>query len=289
MAIEDQSLTTGNRFFVDSGATTTGGTTSGFGMSPDKPFTTLDSAIGNCTANSGDIVYVMPGHAETIVADSGVDIDQAGLTIIGLGHGGDRPTFTFTTDAAADFKLAAANTVVKNILFIAGIDALTGPIEISAADCALVDCEYRDAGAFETTDVVVATSAADRCLIDGFRFFHEGGQGGTQIQSVLNFLAQDGVEIRNCFIVTDAQVGGIEFGQATHLHIHHNYIESTHADDICITLGSTSTGLVHDNRLKIATNDVSTWITGTTDCALFENYGVNLDAETGVLIGTAST
>lgn len=287
-AIEDQSVSTGNRWYVDSGSATNSDS-AGSGQNPDKPFATLDYAIEITTANNGDIIYVMPGHTETIIAESGVDIDKAGLTIIGLGHGADRPTFTFTTAAGADFKLAAASTRIENLLFIAGIDALTGPIEVSAADCAIINCEYRDAGAYETTDVVVGTSAADRCLVDGFVFRQEGGQAGTQIQNVLTFLATDGNIIRNCLLISDSAMGGIEFGQATHLHIHHNYVESTNANDVCITLGSTSTGLVHDNYLKIVTDSELTWITATNDCALFENYGVNDDAQTGMIIGTAST
>lgn len=278
---------TGNVIWVDSGS----GASTNSGYGPADALSTLDAAVAKCAANQGDTIVVMEGHAETLSADSGVDLDVAGVTVIGLGHGASRPTFTFDTAVTADFKLAAASVVVKNLLFVAGIDALTGPIEVSAADCAIINCEYRDddTNNYETTDVVVTTTAADRLLIDGFVFTHEGGSGGTQIQSVLNIAAVDHVEIRNCFIVCDAANGGIECGQATHLHIHHNYIESTHANDVCITLGSTSTGLIHDNRLKLATDGQVTWITATNDCALFENYGVNADAETGGVIGTVST
>ena len=277
----------GNIYWVDS----VNGASTNSGNGPTDALDTLDAAVGKCTANQGDTIVVMEGHSETIIADSGVDIDVAGVTVLGLGHGADRPTFTFDTAATADFKLAAASVKIQNLLFLAGIDALTGPIEVSAADCAIIDCEYRDddSNNYETVDVVTTTTSADRLLIDGFRFTHEGGSGGTQIQSVINIAAVDGVEIRNCFIVCDGANGGIECGQATHLHIHHNYIESTHANDVCITLGSTSTGLVSHNNLKIATDAQVTWISATNDCALFENYGVNADAQTGGVIGTVST
>lgn len=291
LAFEDASRSTGNRWFVDSGASGASDAT-GYGQSPDSPFATLDYAIGQATANNGDIIYVLPGHAETITADSGVDIDVAGLTIEGLGHGAARPTFTFTTAVTADFKLAAASTVVRNLLFVAGIDALTGPIEIGAADCALIDCEYQDddTNNYETTDVVTLLTAAHRCLIDGFVFRHDGGSGGTQQQSVINLVSADYVEIRNCFIICDGANGGIEDATASkQIHIHHNYIESSHANDVCITLAATSTGLVHHNMLKLATDGQVTWITATNDCGLFENYGVNADAEAGGLIGTVST
>lgn len=281
--------TGGNVYFVDSGHASA--SASG-GKHPDSPASTLDAAVALCTANNGDVIIVAPGHAESLTADSGVDLDVAGITVIGQGHGAARPTFTFTTAATADFKLAADSVVVQNLLFKAGIDALTGPIEVSGADCAILDCEYQDddSNNYETTDVLTIITGGDRCLVDGFKFVHDGGSGGTQIQSVINVAADvAGVEIRNCFIMCDGANGGIEVGVAPELHIHHNYIESSHANDVCITLGATATGLIHDNRLKIATDGQVTWISATNDCGLFENYGVNADAEAGGLIGTVST
>ena len=151
--------TTGKIFYVDSGAAGAGNGPGG-GLTSQSPFATLDYAVGQCTANNGDVIYLMPGHAETIIADSGVDIDVAGITVIGLGLGAARPTFTFTTAVTADFKLAAASTVVVNVLFLGGLDATTGVIEISAADCALIDTEYRDVTG-QATDVIITTAAAD--------------------------------------------------------------------------------------------------------------------------------
>ena len=52
-----------------------------------QPFSTIDYAIGKCTANRGDIIFVMPGHSETITAASAIDLDVAGVRLIGLGHG----------------------------------------------------------------------------------------------------------------------------------------------------------------------------------------------------------
>lgn len=279
--------TTGNVFYVDSGD---GSDAAGNGGTQDAPFATLDFAIDKCTANNGDVIFLMAGHAETLSADSDVDIDVEGITVIGLGQGSDRPTFTFDTAVTADFKLAAANTVVANLLFVAGIDALTGPIEVSAADCAILDCEYRDddSNNFETTDVVVTTTAADRLLIDGFRYAHDGGSGGTQQQAVINIAVVDQVEIRNCFIICDAANGPIECAAATQVAIHNNYLESTHANDVCITLAATTTGLIWENYLAIATDAQTSAITATNDCRLYENYFTNVDGETGALQGSAS-
>lgn len=146
MAIEDQSLTTGNRFFVDSGATTTGGTTSGFGQSPDAPFTTLDSAIGNCSPNNGDVVFVMPGHAENVTTINHVDLDVAGVSIIGLGHGASAPTFSATATAGG-ITIGAASVVIKNLRFVANVaSGATNCLELEAAadNCTIDGCVFRD-------------------------------------------------------------------------------------------------------------------------------------------------
>ena len=53
----------GDIFFVDSGAATAADS-AGAGRSPDAPFATIDYAIGQCAANNGDVIYVMPGHTD---------------------------------------------------------------------------------------------------------------------------------------------------------------------------------------------------------------------------------
>jgi hypothetical protein len=52
---------------------------------------------------------------------------------------------------------------------------------------------------------------------------------------------------------------------------------------------SAATGHVRYNSCMIATNGQVTWINTVGTLALFENYGVNLGGETGMIIGTASS
>ena len=71
-----------------------------YGTAYDAPFATVDYAINQCTANQGDIIYVLPGHEESYTAADGFDLDVAGVTVIMLGVGADTPEFTFSdTDA----------------------------------------------------------------------------------------------------------------------------------------------------------------------------------------------
>ena len=54
-------FTTGKCWFVNSEIGSDGNT----GKKPTQAFATLDKATNMCTANKGDIVYIMPNHNET--------------------------------------------------------------------------------------------------------------------------------------------------------------------------------------------------------------------------------
>src|SRR3972149_1045182 len=73
-------------WFVDASATG-GGNTVGHGQHPDTPFLSLAYAFSSDLLGAGDVVYLMPGHAESVSAAAGIDADIAGVKGIGLGFG----------------------------------------------------------------------------------------------------------------------------------------------------------------------------------------------------------
>lgn len=137
------------------------------GTSPESPFATIDYAIGRCAANKGETIVVMQGHAETVTAAGGITADVAGINIIGLGTGADRPEISFGTAASASFLVTAANVLVANIVGISAVDALTNPFHIQAAGCTLGDftngpVEWQDpSSALQAVRAVLTTAAAD--------------------------------------------------------------------------------------------------------------------------------
>ena len=251
----------GNRFYVDSGS----GADTNSGTAPDQAFATLDYSIAQATANNGDVIYVLPGHTENLAADSAVDIDVAGLTIIGLGHGASRPTFTATA-VAGDFKLAAASTVVKNILFLGGIDATTGIIEISAADCALINTEYRDSTG-QATDVIMTTADADRLVIDGH--FHNGA-AADGADTAIAVVGCDDVIIKNSVFYGNFDLGAIQCRTtaAVRLRVHDIQVWTEGSEDLAVLDTVTgSTGIMGPNIFMILQDDASNIteaITGAT-------------------------
>ena len=114
-AVEDMAVSTGARIFVSS--TTTGATdAAGYGTGPDKPVATIDYAVSLCTASVGDIIYVMPGHVESLASAGTIDADVAGITIIGLGNGPNRPRIDYD-HATASFDIGANGVTLQNLTF----------------------------------------------------------------------------------------------------------------------------------------------------------------------------
>src|SRR3990172_1096694 len=133
--------TTGNIYFVHN----TNGSDGNEGTSPDVPWKTVDYAIGNCTADQGDIIVLMPGHAETTTA---IAIDVAGISIVGLGNGRNRPTLTATTGASDLLDVTVANVRIENIRLVGAASGCTSLISLAAAaDFSCIGCSLEHGAA----------------------------------------------------------------------------------------------------------------------------------------------
>lgn len=241
----------GNIWFVDSGATYASDA-AGFGKNPDKPFATLDYAIGNCTASNGDVIYVMPGHAEAINTASGIDVDVAGVSIIGLGKGSLRPTITCGSDeTATTVTLASAGMSLENVLFVAGVDSLAVMIEVDADDVTINNCEFREGSAKQALVYIdVDGGGANEC--DRFKLYNsrimattDGANSGVELGQV-----QEGVEIVGNYIDGDfANAGIYSAAICTNLLIRDNIVANRETGDHAIELTGAATGFCIDNRL----------------------------------------
>ncbi len=118
-------FTTGNVFFLDSGV----GSNANEGTAVDSPLATLAYAISKCTANNGDIIYVMPGHAETTTA---IPVNVAGIEILGLGTGISQPTITATTGASDLLDVSVKSVHIDNIALMGAASGVTALIDLAA-------------------------------------------------------------------------------------------------------------------------------------------------------------
>lgn len=225
---------------------------SGTGKSPQTPFATIDYAIGQCTANNGDVIVVMPGHAETISAAAGINMDVAGVTIIGQGEGAARPTITLSA-VASTFVMGAASCHIYNLLFKVTDDA-TIVIDINAADCTVEACELRYGTSKEfVTGIDInggAANACDRTTIKDciIQSPVAGSANGIELGEVA-----DRVVITGCTIwgdYSDAAIHNPTGKVLTKLLVSDCFLENTQTGDHAIELVSACTGALVRNMYK---------------------------------------
>ena len=134
-------VTSGNYWWVSSVTGNDGNT----GKVPTSAFATLTVALSNCTAANGDVIILLPGHAETVKAAAGINVNISGVTILGLGTGSLRPTITVGTATSATVQISAANITIKNVLFVANLASIVTCLSLTTAnDFQLLGCEFRD-------------------------------------------------------------------------------------------------------------------------------------------------
>tara|TARA_Y100000310_G_scaffold171619_1_gene171820 strand:+ start:649 stop:1866 length:1218 start_codon:yes stop_codon:yes gene_type:complete len=280
-------LRKGDVYHVDSGHTDANATNDG--TSPKYPISTVDVAVGKCTASNGDIILISEGHAETLGAAAALDLDVAGITVIGLGNGSNRPTLTLATATTADIDVGAANISLVNVVIdMTGIDAVAAGLDVDAAGFTMEHCRIVISdGTGQAVLGVVGDANADQLKIKDCVFFGSTDAGPT---SAIRLNGSEEAEIINCRIIGDFSAAGIEMVTAapTNLLIEKCDIENYNAVDVGIEGFASATGTIRWCTIRIATDGQVTYINTVGNLNLFENYGVNNNGETGQLIGVVS-
>jgi hypothetical protein len=253
----------------------------------------VDYAIGKCTANNGDRIIVMPGHAETISAAAGIAVDIAGIDIICLGHGSDRPTFNFTATAST-ITMTAANCRIFGGLFTGGIDAVVTMLAISAADCALIDVETKDVTG-QMVSCITTTAAADRLFVSGPVHRGAAAAGGANWMEIVG---GDGIIVKDFWVDGNFSVAVIQnvTTAATNISIYGDrqcFARTRNAADVIVTCVTTTTGNIGPNinaRLQDNATNITEAFVGA-DCQFFNPIRiVNADGESDIESNiTAST
>lgn len=288
-AIEDKSLTTGARFFVHSGL---GSDTSAYGTNPDAPCATIDYAIGRCAASKNDTIYAMPGHAETISSAGAIAADVAGISIIGLGNGANRPTITWG-NTAATIAISAANVTIKNIVTKCSVDEVVSMFNVTGANCTLDGVDFVETTSMQAIQWLLTTAAADFLTIKNC--FHQQLNAAASAQKWIQLVGTDCTRIlgNTFFIVGNASTSSHLISGSTavvYCEIARNnclFIGAT--IDKVINLVTGSTGLIADNRIGSGTN-VATAAAITGDgCFMFENRWADTAATSGLLAPVVDT
>lgn len=206
-----------------------------------KPWATLAYARSHCVANRGDIIYLKANHAETLATASAIALSVAGVTVIGLGNGDDRPTFTFS-GTAATLAMSAAGCRLLNVIVKPSVNSVTSPIVVSAADC-VVDVEVQDASdTVEFVQAILTTAAADRFVA---RVRHMGRTGGSTCARSVNLVGVNGGRVHVDF-----------YGKASTAVVN---FTGTACTDIIVTGTIYNSGTTDGSKNVIDTVTGSTW------------------------------
>lgn len=193
-------------YFIDS-SNSSASNAAGYGNSPDIPLASIDYLFSLATAGKKVVGYVLPGHTETYsTTGTKMTADKAGVHIIGLGKGSNRPTITFG-HVDATWVISAANITIENFLFATSVDSVVTYGTISGADFKMVDCEWRD-----TTDIEVITDwtvTGDRPQFINCN--KSGYTGGDANVRCLSFAGVDGALIKDCNFATKVTTAVIGF------------------------------------------------------------------------------
>ena len=263
----------------------------------DKLHVTIDEAVGACTASRGDTIIAAPGHVETVTAAGGLTLDVAGITLIGLGQGADRPQINFTTATTADMDVDAASITMVNFLFTGGVDEIASMIDVNAADFTMIDCEIRDVTG--QMAIAMATDAnADRMKLIRPVFNLAAAAGATE---AIRIIGGDDIEIISPKIYGNFSTGAIQVHTTAtvRLKVYGNsdcpaYIWNANAADVAIVDTVTaSTGFIGPNiniMMTDNTSNITEAVTGATFQLFDPVYVCNLAGEKAMLINwTAST
>lgn len=252
----------------------------------DSPFATIAGALSACTANRGDIIMVKPGHAETINATTLFNLNVAGVQVVGVGIGANRPTLTVAGSTAATLTISAANTGLRNfILDFTGIDAVAVGMTVSASGFNLLDCFIRTAGASAqaTLGISIATGLSN-VIIGGNSFYGTTDAGTT---AALQLIGGDNHAIleNRFFGAYTAGTGAISniTTASLNLVIARNQIANITASSTkAITCVSGTTGSISDNRMQILSGTAP--ITAAGMSWVGANYYAAAVATAGTLI-----
>lgn len=284
--------TTGKYVFVDS----TTGSNSNDGSSPAVAKATVDNAIGVCTANKGDIIVVMPNHAETVTGIGGVTHDVAGVSVIGLGKGNQRPRFLMDGATTVTWAVSAADAYYENIVLASGHLLVATGFDVTGVRATFVNIEFEDNTTAENWGTPFkatgAANTADGLTIIGCRWvplvatvnaleFVEVTDDIRNLRIEDNYIAHEGTASPLLLQAGTKIAHGLSIQRNVLSH------KMTAGDLAYNNGGATNSGIIANNLIGHANVTAGHELGAVAGCRFFQNYSVSTDALSGLLLPAA--
>lgn len=261
----------------------------------ERPFATVDYAIGQCRANAGDIIIVKEGHVEAIAANgTNFNMDVAGVTIVGLGTGADKPEFTYA-NTASRINVTAADCTLQNVRLTAGVgDVVTAVLHATAAQRTTYrNIEFAQSSTFNFINCYTlgAANISDDCLWEG-NYLSTTDAG--QLSLCVTAAAHDGLKWINNYVSHAAAQPGLLAAAAvnlTRLYAKGNFVQTAQSDGavgvLIATSSTASSGCLVDNDMKTADAALNVAIPIASKVYAARNYIAGAD-EVGTVIAVGT-
>lgn len=219
-------------------------------------FNTIKLALAACVDSRGDVIFVMPGHTETL-GNNATDlaVNKIGVAIIGLGQGNLRPTITLGTGTSSNIPVTGANSSITNMIIDGtGFDAIASIVTVTAAGVAIRKCTFITANATNQVGVVLTTSAlAINFIFDNNLVLGTADAGTT---NGLQLVGGDDMQITNnyfygAYTTSLGPINQITTAGLRMLIANNTLINATASSTKAIVLVAGSTGMIRDNRIGI--------------------------------------
>jgi len=141
----------------------------------ERPYTTLAAAVGDpdVVTNESPIIVCKSSHAETLTA-AVTKATTTGVTIIGLGTGTSRPTFTVGGAVyGIDTTAAGSSWRFYNLRFASSTAAASARIRIRGNGCLVKDCDFTF-GTSDTANPVGVSIESSFNRLEGCTFTASG-------------------------------------------------------------------------------------------------------------------
>lgn len=270
---------------------------------PDKNgklrlYTTIALAMAQCTANAEDIIYVLPGHTETVSSATTYAWNVAGVKIIGLGRGSLRPTLTVDTGATSTINISAANIGLKNCIIVANFADIASAITTTTAqELTLEDVEFRDTDSTHNFLRIIDTDATSNHT-DGLTLtrVRRIGAGATTATTIIKMDGtNDRLTVKGCYFAhLNVDDGGlfmiIATGKiVTNVDIEYNIfnfldVSSATAGILITTNGSTNSGVIANNYIKHLDTTTEILVTASSGFIFFQNFATAVADKSGYIL-----
>ncbi len=295
-------VTNGNYFFLCN-RTNANGSDGNDGLSVATPFATLAYALTKCLAGNNDVIVILPGHAESIISATQVAFSVSTVTILGLGVGPQRPTFTFTTANTATIAVSATSIKVSNCVFVGNFLSIASCFTVSAAPNFVIDnCEFRDTlattGFLSIVTTTISVNADGLTYTNNFRSSIATTTPGPDIV-IAGTMARLNVSGNTTFHTTISNTvaaliahGSLVMSNAT---VAYNRVFSVNTDSatgalLLTTSATTGSGLIYNNYVACLDTAAPLLITAAAvQYFCFNNYVTGDVGLSGYLLPAAGT